>query len=82
MDRELRMRLDAALAAAQARKIDQLHGTMSHRELIGQAAGILIERYKLSPELACSFLVRASQDTNMDLSDVADELVRTGEFNL
>ncbi|GAB3261168.1 ANTAR domain-containing protein [Arthrobacter pigmenti] len=82
MDRELQMRLDAALAAAQARKIDQLCGSMSHRELIGQAAGILIERYNLSPEQACSFLIRASQDTNMKLSTVADRLVRTGEFNL
>jgi AmiR/NasT family two-component response regulator len=46
--------------------------------VIGQATGVLIERYKASPEAAFMLLVRASQQSNRKLRDIAEELVRSG----
>jgi AmiR/NasT family two-component response regulator len=48
------------------------------RQLIGQAQGILMERLKVTDERAFGLLVRASQDTNRKLVDIAAELVATG----
>lgn len=70
----------AAIAYAGAKALDQLHQGMDTRDLIGQAKGILIERYQITGDQAFSVLVRTSQDLNRKLRDVADELVRTGEL--
>ena len=48
------------------------------RAVIEQAKGILMERRKLTEDQAFTELTRASQNTNIKLRDVADELVRTG----
>ena len=70
----------AAVAFAAAQKEEQLHTAVSSRDLIGQAKGILIERYKISGDQAFRLLVVASQATNIKLVDVAEFLVRTGEL--
>jgi hypothetical protein len=46
------------------------------RDLIGQAKGILMERNKIDDEAAFQMLVRASQDTNLKLTNVATWLIR------
>ncbi|MET0863406.1 MAG: GAF and ANTAR domain-containing protein [Nakamurella sp.] len=64
-----------------ARTIDELAGmraAMKSRAVIEQAKGILMERGKLTDDQAFEELTRASQNTNIKLRDVADELVRTG----
>jgi AmiR/NasT family two-component response regulator len=64
-----------------ARTADDLAGmreAMASRAVIEQAKGILIERHKLTQDQAFTELSRASQNTNIRLRDVADELVRTG----
>ena len=64
-----------------ARTADDLAGmraAMASRAVIEQAKGILIERHKLTEDQAFTELSRASQNTNIKLRDVADELVRTG----
>jgi len=64
-----------------ARSVDDLAGmraAMASRAVIEQAKGILIERHKLTEDQAFTALSRASQNTNIKLRDVADELVRTG----
>ena len=43
--------------------------------VIGQALGILMERYRIDPDHAFQFLVRASSSSNIKLRDVADEIV-------
>ncbi|OJF11073.1 hypothetical protein BG844_28420 [Couchioplanes caeruleus subsp. caeruleus] len=50
------------------------------RDLIGQAKGILMERHKLTGEQAFAVLVRASQNTNTKLTDVATYLMESGEL--
>ncbi len=47
------------------------------RDDIGQAKGILMERYKMDADQAFAVLVRASQNTNRKLSDIAQELANT-----
>jgi transcriptional regulator with GAF, ATPase, and Fis domain len=61
-----------ALAAAEGRR--QLGAAISSRDIIGQAKGILMERYQISAEGAFAVLIRTSQNTNVKLHDVAVEL--------
>ena len=68
----------AAVAFAGVRKEAQLAQAVVSRDLIGQAKGILMERYKISPERAFLLLTRVSQDSNRKLHDIATELVRHG----
>ena len=48
---------------------------MQSRKVIGEAAGILMERYDMDEDGAFAFLVRASSHTNIKLRAVAQELV-------
>jgi transcriptional regulator with GAF, ATPase, and Fis domain len=66
----------AAVAYAGVRKEAQLAKAIASRDLIGQAKGILMERYKISPERAFLLLTRISQDSNQKLHDIAAQLVR------
>jgi len=68
----------AAVAMAGARAQEQMDIAVDSRDLIGQAKGILIERYKISSLDAFRLLVVASQTTNIKLYEVAEFLVRTG----
>jgi GAF domain-containing protein len=68
----------AAVAMAGAQEREQMRIAVDSRDLIGQAKGILIERFKISGDEAFRLLVVASQSTNIRLYDVADFLVRTG----
>ena len=66
----------AAVAYAGVRKEDQLTKAVVSRDLIGQAKGILMERYNISGERAFLMLTRISQNTQRKLHDIAAELVR------
>jgi ANTAR domain-containing protein len=68
----------SAVIAEAATEIRQLLTALDSREVIGQAKGILMERYRLTPDGAFALLARASQDTNVKLRAVAAELCRTG----
>ena len=68
----------AAVAMAGAQKQDQLMEGLATRDLIGQAKGILMERYKVDAQKAFALLVRASQNRNVKLRDLAIELTDTG----
>src|SRR5215207_6286354 len=70
----------AAVAFAAAQAEEQMRTAVDRRDLIGQAKGVLIERYKISGQEAFRLLVVASQNTNIKLYDVADYLVSTGEL--
>ena len=70
----------AAVAMTGERAVGQLRAAVTSRELIGQAQGILMERFKITAELAFQMLMLASQDTNRKLRDIADELVSTGQL--
>lgn len=65
----------AAVALASARRDENLWLAIDARKLIGQAQGILMERFNLSPDQAFAVLLRYSQDKNLKLRDVAQLLV-------
>lgn len=71
----------AAIAFAGADKAHHLNIAVARRDLIGQAKGILMERFKITAEQAFSILVRVSQNSNRRLFDVAEELTHTGHLN-
>jgi GAF domain-containing protein len=59
-------------------ELSNLKLAMKTRAVIEQAKGILVERFKITEEMAFTELSRASQNTNIKLSEVANELVTTG----
>lgn len=67
----------AAIALASARNIESLWKAIDARKLVGQAQGILMERFDLDADRAFAVLLRYSQDNNMKLRNVADLLVST-----
>jgi transcriptional regulator with GAF, ATPase, and Fis domain len=69
----------AAVAIASSRRVQSLNAALASRTAIGQAEGILMERFGMTAEQAFSVLVRVSQDENRRLTLVAEELVKTGE---
>jgi GAF domain-containing protein len=68
-----------AVAVATAQDTDHLKRAVVNRTVIGQAEGILMERFDLSADRAFEVLRRVSQDRNQKLALVAEELVRTRE---
>ncbi len=65
----------AALALGKARHDEDMNTALSTRKMIGQALGILMERYELDEDRAFQFLVRVSTHSNIKLRDIAQELV-------
>lgn len=58
--------------------IKGLELALEHRTVLGQATGIVMERYGLSAEQAWDRLARASQNTNRKVYQLARELVVNG----
>jgi GAF domain-containing protein len=69
---------NAQAAASTGEELAQMRTAMMSRAVIEQAKGILMERYQVDADQAFTLLTHASQDTNIKLRDVADDLVRTG----
>jgi len=65
----------AAIALGHAHELDQLNEALCSRKVIGQALGILMERYQMDEDRAFAFLVRASSHGNVKLRLIAQELV-------
>jgi GAF domain-containing protein len=68
----------AAIALIDAQQLEHLRAALHNRDVIGQAKGVLMERYKINADRAFDLLVRASRDTNRKLHDVAREITETG----
>jgi GAF domain-containing protein len=67
----------AAIALARAHDSEHWSRALDSRKLIGQAQGILMERFDLDEARAFSVLRRYSQDHNVKLRDVAEIVVET-----
>lgn len=65
----------SAVALAGARSSRQLTEALASRDLIGQAKGILMQRHGVNGQHAFNMLVRASQEANVKLVEVARWLV-------
>lgn len=67
----------AAVAVATAQQASMLADAAAAGTLIGQAQGLLMERYAIDADQALAVLRRSSQDNNIKLPVLADELVGT-----
>ena len=68
-----------AVALAASQNTTHLELAIANRTVIGQAEGILMERFGITAEQAFAVLRRVSQHRNVKLNRVAEELVRTRE---
>lgn len=68
----------AAIALGHVHERENLNEALHSRKVIGQAIGIIMERYHMSEDRAFAFLVRASSHGNIKLRVVAEQLVNEG----
>ncbi len=69
-----------AVAIADGQEIEARGRDLNDRTILGQAQGILMERYGMGSAQALAFLRRAAQDSNRELSVVAHRLVVTRDI--
>jgi GAF domain-containing protein len=72
--------IQAGIALAAADREHHLQTAIGTREVIGQALGILMERYRVTATQAFDMLVHASQTRHVKLRDLARALAETGEL--
>jgi len=65
----------AAIALGHAHERETLNQAVRSRQVIGQAIGIVMERYKIPEDRAFAFLVRASSHRNIKLRNLAQNIV-------
>jgi ANTAR domain/GAF domain len=65
----------AAVAWCGAAQLHDLSEALGRRKTVGQALGIVMERYGIEEDAAFAFLTRASQTANIKLRDVAASIV-------
>lgn len=70
----------AAVALANMRNEEGLIHALDTRTMIGQAQGILMERYDLDADHAFDVLRRYSQESNRRIGEIVAELVETREL--
>lgn len=66
-----------ALAWNLARRDQQFRSALATRDIIGQAKGMFMERFKIDAVQAFEVLKRLSQNSNTPLVDIAQEIVRS-----
>jgi GAF domain-containing protein len=69
----------AGIAIGCARQAHQLNESVSSRQVIGTAVGLMMERYQLTEDRAFQFLVRASTTSNIKLRAIAEGVVTAAE---
>ncbi|WP_233213501.1 GAF and ANTAR domain-containing protein [Mycobacterium hubeiense] len=67
----------AAAAILASRQSEQLQSALSTRDRIGQAKGIIMERFGVDDVRAFELMRRLSQDSNTKLLDVAERVIAT-----
>jgi len=67
----------AAAAILASRQGEQLQSALTTRDRIGQAKGIIMERYDIDDVAAFDMLKRLSQDSNVRLADIAQRVIET-----
>ena len=65
----------ATMAMGRAQSEDSLNGAIASRQVIGQATGIVMERYALTEARAFAYLLRVSSLSNVKLRDLARSMV-------
>ncbi|MFK5647793.1 ANTAR domain-containing protein [Ornithinimicrobium sp. LYQ121] len=77
IDNGLALAAHVAVALAAAQNAENLTTAITNRTVIGQAEGILMERFDMSADQAFEVLRRVSRDGNVKLNAVAAQLVET-----
>ncbi|WP_197373078.1 ANTAR domain-containing protein [Mycolicibacterium baixiangningiae] len=67
----------AAAALLAHREGEQLKSALSTRDRIGQAKGIIMERYKVDDVQAFEMMRQLSQDSNKKLTEIAQQVIDT-----
>jgi hypothetical protein len=70
----------ASVAVSAARQEETMATAVDARKLVGQAMGILMERFDVDGDRAFAILRRYSQDTNTKLRDVARQLIKSRQL--
>ncbi|SDP28702.1 GAF domain-containing protein [Nakamurella panacisegetis] len=70
----------ATLALSGVRQVRHLNAKADSRDIIGQAKGILMERHKLTSAQAFQTLIRLSQNHNIKLRALCEQLTSTSEL--
>ncbi len=65
----------SSVAWNSARRDEQFQRALSSRDVIGQAKGMIMERYRVDAVQAFEVLSKLSQDSNVPLLQIASELV-------
>jgi hypothetical protein len=66
----------AAVALVGAEKEQNLESALATRDVIGQAKGIIMERYDLGADAAFAMLVRLSQQMQTPVTELAEQVAR------
>jgi AmiR/NasT family two-component response regulator len=72
--------LETSDREALIREIVTLREAVQTRDVIGQAKGILMERFLIDADAAFALLQRTSQETNTRVHDLAARLASTGKL--
>ncbi|CDQ46043.1 MULTISPECIES: GAF and ANTAR domain-containing protein [Mycolicibacterium] len=67
----------AAAAILASRQSEELESAVASRDRIGQAKGIIMERFKIDDVQAFALLRKLSQDSNTKLADIAEQVINT-----
>jgi AmiR/NasT family two-component response regulator len=65
----------AAITLIAADKESQFRSALASRDVIGQAKGIVMERFKIDASRAFALITKISQDSNTRLRVIAQQLV-------
>lgn len=77
VDEGLALAAHVAIAISGAQQAEQMADALDTRTVIGQATGLLMERFDLDATHAFSVLTRISSHSNTRVRDIATELVHT-----
>ncbi|MDX6309482.1 MAG: hypothetical protein QOI06_2528 [Nocardioidaceae bacterium] len=72
----------AAVALGYSRTIETLHEALATRKAIGVAIGLVMGRYEVTQDASFAFLVRVSQNSNVKLRAVCEEIVIAAQDEL
>ncbi len=64
----------------ETKRLQNLHGALASRQVIGRAEGILMNRELITGDEAFDLLRGASQQLNIKLREIAQFVVDTGEI--
>jgi AmiR/NasT family two-component response regulator len=59
------------------RRQDQFRSALASRDMIGQAKGVIMERFNLDAVEAFDLLTRLSRQSNIKLTDIARALIES-----